>query len=39
MKEERAELYKQQGQNAQRLLDMNDQMRKNEETIKKNAEE
>ncbi|CAG8474153.1 5890_t:CDS:10 [Paraglomus brasilianum] len=39
LKEERAELYKTQGTNAQRLLDMNDLLRKTEEESKKNLEE
>ncbi|CAG8549285.1 9087_t:CDS:10 [Paraglomus occultum] len=39
LKEERAELYKTQGTNAQRLLDMNDLLRKTEEEAKKNLED
>ncbi|CAG8485733.1 12339_t:CDS:10 [Ambispora leptoticha] len=39
LKEERATLYKTQGQNAQRLVDLNDVLRKSEETAKKNNEE
>jgi autophagy-related protein 16-1 len=39
LKEERAELYKTQGTNAQRLLDMNDLLRKAEEENKKSQEE
>ncbi|CAG8739756.1 30093_t:CDS:10 [Gigaspora margarita] len=39
LKEERAELYKTQGTNAQRLLDVNDMLRNHEETAKKNKEE
>ncbi|CAG8487065.1 8467_t:CDS:2 [Racocetra fulgida] len=39
LKDERAELYKTQGMNAQRLLDVNDVLRNHEETAKKNKEE
>ncbi|CAG8566702.1 3551_t:CDS:10 [Ambispora gerdemannii] len=39
LKEERANLYKTQGQNAQRLVDLNDVLRKSEDTTKKNNEE
>ncbi|CAG8495395.1 18414_t:CDS:10 [Acaulospora morrowiae] len=39
LKEERAELYKTQGTNAQRLLDLNDVLRNHEEQAKKHQEE
>ncbi|CAB4380336.1 unnamed protein product [Rhizophagus irregularis] len=39
LKEELADLYKTRGQNAQRLLDMNDVLRSHEEAAKKNQEE
>ncbi|CAG8816815.1 26871_t:CDS:2, partial [Racocetra persica] len=39
LKDERADLYKTQGMNAQRLLDVNDVLRNHEETAKKNKEE
>ncbi|CAG8500555.1 6832_t:CDS:10 [Funneliformis caledonium] len=39
LKEERTELYKTQGKNAQRLLDLNDSLRVHEETEKRNQEE
>jgi len=39
LKEERADLYKTQGQNAQRLLNLNDVLRGHEETAKRNKEE
>ena len=39
MKEERAELYKTQGTNAQRLLDLNDILRLKDATLAQNKEE
>ncbi|CAI2173670.1 16579_t:CDS:10 [Funneliformis geosporum] len=39
LKDERTELYKTQGKNAQRLLDLNDSLRVHEETEKRNHEE
>ncbi|KAF8969538.1 hypothetical protein BGZ46_010659 [Entomortierella lignicola] len=39
LKEERAELYKTQGTNAQRLLDLNDLLRNREATLAQNKEE
>ena len=39
LKEEVGELYKTQGQNAQRLVDMNEELRKKNESEKKNLDE
>jgi autophagy-related protein 16 len=39
LKDERAELYKTQGTNAQRLLDLNDILRIKDETLASNKEE